>query len=198
MQKFSQNTGWTLLAGELNHQKGPYGATLNWLRWKKEGRRRTRASRTRPTPQGGVAEGKERFPHPGKSIETEGKNLGLSVMNQLVCDSLDRVRITQTICTPQTVHTLGWNTCVLVCTGAKLEHGDWRASLGQGLLLAVRRWPKETGWRKSATRNAFGGKLNCHESRALLLSYVQGLEPKKDQPELSLVCLLPEAKKGSL
>jgi len=23
--------------------------------------------------------------------------------------------------------------------GAKLEHGDWRASLGQGLLLAVRR-----------------------------------------------------------
>ena len=60
-------------------------------------------------------------------------------MTQLICDSLDRVRITQTICTPQTVHTLGWNTCVLVCTGAKLEHGDWRVSLGQGLLLAVRR-----------------------------------------------------------
>ena len=44
----------------------------------KEGRRRRRARRTRSTPHGGVVERKERFPHPGKSVGTEGKNLRLS------------------------------------------------------------------------------------------------------------------------
>ena len=45
------------------------------------------------------------------------------------------------------------------------------------LLLAVWRQTEGTGGRKSAAGNACGGRLDCHGSRALLLSHKRGEEP---------------------
>ena len=39
------------------------------------------------------------------------------------------------------------------------------------------RQPKGRGGRKYARWNAFGGKLDCHGTRALLLSHMQGVKP---------------------
>ena len=58
--------------------------------------------------------------------------------------------------------------------GWVLEPGVWRANLGRGLLLAARRRPEGMGVRKSATRNACGGNLDCHRNKAPLLSDTQG------------------------
>ena len=61
--------------------------------------------------------------------------------------------------------------------GWKLVHGDWRRGPEQELLLAVGRQTEGTGGMKSAAGNAYGGRLDCHGSRALLLSHMQGEEP---------------------
>ena len=61
--------------------------------------------------------------------------------------------------------------------GRELDRGDWRTGPEQELLLAVGRWTEGMGRRKSATANAYGGRLDCHGSRALLLSHIQGEEP---------------------
>ena len=61
--------------------------------------------------------------------------------------------------------------------GWELVHGDWRTDPVQEVLLAVGRWTEEMGGRKSTAGNAYGGRLDCHGSRALLLSHRQGEEP---------------------
>ena len=61
--------------------------------------------------------------------------------------------------------------------GWELVHGDGRTGREQELLLAVGRWTEGMGGKKSTAGNAYGGRLNCHGSRALLLSHTQGEEP---------------------
>ena len=45
------------------------------------------------------------------------------------------------------------------------------------LVLVVGRWTEGMEGRKSAAGNAYGGRLDCHGSRVLLLSHMQGEEP---------------------
>ena len=61
--------------------------------------------------------------------------------------------------------------------GWELDCGDWRTDPERELLLAVGRQTEGTGGRKSAAGNTYGGRLDCHGSRALLLSHTQGEEP---------------------
>ena len=61
-----------------------------------------------------------------------------------------------------------------VSTGAggewMLKHGIWRADLGRGLLLAAWRQSEGIGVRTYAAGNASGGSIDCHGSKAPLLS----------------------------
>ena len=57
-----------------------------------------------------------------------------------------------------------------------LEHGDWRSHFERRLLLDVRRQDEGPRIRKYKAGNAYGGNLDCHRSKALLLSEAQGVE----------------------
>lgn len=50
------------------------------------------------------------------------------------------------------LYAVAWDMCLQVHTGTGrdcvLEHGDWRANPGRGLLLDVRKQPEGTGMRK--------------------------------------------------
>ena len=60
-----------------------------------------------------------------------------------------------------------------------LGAGTWglESRPGEGLLLAVRRWPEGTGVRGSTTRTSCGGSLDCYRSKAPLLSDMQRAVP---------------------
>lgn len=62
-------------------------------------RREKESEQDEPAPSFGGDEVGERSSHPGQLVETEGKYLRLLWrVKKLVCDSLNGVRITQTIC----------------------------------------------------------------------------------------------------
>ena len=58
--------------------------------------------------------------------------------------------------------------------GWELVRGDWRTGPERELLLSVGRWTEGTRERKSAAGNDYGGRLDCHGCRALLLSHTRG------------------------
>ena len=60
--------------------------------------------------------------------------------------------------------------------GWVLEHGDWRANPGRGLLLGERRQTEGTEVRKSTTGNACGRNPGCHRSKTPLLNDTQEVE----------------------
>ena len=94
-------------------------------------------------------------------------------MRQVICDSLNRVRTTQTICA-KVLHTLDSDMCPLVCKVA----GSWSVETGEQFwgktAVDCRRGVKGTGVRKFAAGNAFGGKLSSQGSGMLLLSPYRG------------------------
>ena len=59
----------------------------------------------------------------------------------------------------------------------EMKSMNWKTIPKWALLPAVGRQPEGRGGRKYARWNAFGGKLDCHGTRALLLSHMQGVEP---------------------
>ena len=79
------------------------------------------------------------------------------------------------------LYALARDMCLQVHTGTGrdwvLEHGDWRANPGRGLLLDVRKQPEGTGMRKPTMRNVCGGYPDCSRRQAPLLTDVQGLDP---------------------
>lgn len=56
-----------------------------------------------------------------------------------------------------------------------LEHGDWRSDFERRLLLDVRRQNEGPRIRKHKAGNVYGGNLDCHRSKAPLLSEAQGV-----------------------
>ena len=97
-------------------------------------------------------------------------------VKQMICDSLNRVRNTQTVCI-MTVCAPDWDTGPLMCMG--LGAGAWRLESNPGMRTAVD--CREMAWgeegRKSETENAFGEKPGGNGSRVLLLSHVLWVEP---------------------
>ena len=57
-----------------------------------------------------------------------------------------------------------------------LGHGDWRSDFERRLLLDERRQDEGPRIRKYNAGNAYGGNLDCHRRKALLLSEAQGME----------------------
>ena len=123
----------------------------------------------------------------------------------MICDSLNRVRTTQTICA-KVLHTLDSDMCPLVCKVA----GSWSMETGEQFwgktAVDCRRGVKGTGVRKFAAGNAFGGKLSSQGSGSGGPTTVAFLSPRagtgryiieKDQPGWPFECQLPEARKDS-
>ena len=123
-------------------------------------REKEESEQDQPAPSGRGDEVAERSSHPGQLVETEGKYLRLLWrVKQLICDSLNGVRITQIIC----MYSRQGSKSTIVHGSWELEHMYWRVILGQGLLLTMRREPEDMG----------EGNLNLgsHGSSALLLSH---------------------------
>ena len=91
----------------------------------------------------------------------------------MICDSLNGVRITKTIC----MYSRQGSKSTIVHGSWELDHRYWRVILGQGLLLAARRWYKGTGGRRIRWGMPLEVKKGSHAGRALLLSHAQEVEP---------------------
>lgn len=63
-----------------------------------------------------------------------------------------------------------------------LGHGDWRSDFERRLLLDERRQDEGPRIRKYNAGNAYGGNLDCHRRKALLLSEAQGMELSFQSP----------------
>ena len=89
--------------------------------------------------------------------------------------SLDKVRTTQSMY----MSNIPWPGMHAHCCAWswEMEPMNWKAIPKWTLLPAVGRQPEGRGGRKYARWNAFGGKLDCHGTRALLLSHMQGVKP---------------------
>ena len=178
MEQLSQNT-----TKDLGHQKGLERFPHNRVGLKKEGKKKRRGSRMGSAPMRGSWSRGEVPTHgegstlTGKSVGTEGEHLRLleegemadlwqTGQSETYTDGLRHSPARPRLGSVSASAHRGW----------ELECGDWRANLGKGLLLAARRQPEGTGGRKSITRNACGGNLDCHRTKMPLLSDVQGVE----------------------
>ena len=102
----------------------------------KERREKEESEQDQPAPSCRGEEVGERSSHPGQLVETEGKYLRLFWrVKQVICDSLNGVRITKTIC----MYSRQGSKSTIVHGSRELDHRYWRVILGQGLLLTLRR-----------------------------------------------------------
>ena len=96
-------------------------STNNWVGWKKEGRRRRKASRNGPPPRGWGAEAGERLHIWGKRLGQKGSVWDCRRrVKQLICDGLNRVRTTWTICAVALC-----NLDKQVCPPVHMGDGSW-------------------------------------------------------------------------
>ena len=118
----------------------------------------------------------ERFPHPKEPPHQQEDQLG-----RRISGAVRGEWNSWSVAGRTSLYALARDMCLQVHTGTGrdwvLEHGDWRANPGRGLLLDVRKQPEGTGMRKSTMRNVCGGYPDCSRRQAPLLTDVQGLDP---------------------
>ena len=96
--QISQNRSWKQ-AGVPDYQKGIYRYIQNSVGWRDRGKKRRRVVRTRSAPMvGGGTEAEVRYPHESNCLGQRRGIWGCWRVKQLICDSLNGVRTTQTIC----------------------------------------------------------------------------------------------------
>ena len=113
-------------------------------------------------------------PTSGQLSESEEKHLRLRV-KQLICGSLNRMRIRQSLLQPYIPRT-GRRSSIR-SSSWELKFGDCGAIPGRGLLLTSERRIKRMSGRR-LVGNTCGGKPGSHGGKArILLSHAQRVEP---------------------
>ena len=132
--------------------------------------KKKRVSRTRCVPGSGGTEAGVRSPHQGKCLGQRWSIWRCFGVKQLICDSLNGMRVTQTVLAAA-IHILERGASPLESTAT----WNWSIEVGeqfQGKVCYCRRQPKGTWERRSiVVGNACEGKPGKHGGRVILLSH---------------------------